>query len=128
MGSYGESHAANVLTPYDFSKLQEELVLDPQYGSFQIEEGCFHVRHHSQIDGGCKVIWVPGKTQEDAVAISLTFLAMFVDMCFRVLSTNNCFNISYQYLPNRWRIFSLSSSIKSYLSNSDVEHGEKFQM
>ncbi|KAI3980679.1 hypothetical protein MKX01_025244, partial [Papaver californicum] len=126
-GSPIESHAANVLTPYAFSKLQEELVLAPQYASFQIEEGCFHVRHHSQIDGGCKVIWVP---REDLISCSchqFEFSGIVCRHVLRVLSTNNCFNVPDQYLPNRWRIFSLSSSMKSNLATSDREHGEKVQ-
>ncbi|KAK9933909.1 hypothetical protein M0R45_021079 [Rubus argutus] len=47
-GSPIESHAASVLTPYAFGKLQDELVLAPQYASLLVDEGCFQVRHHTQ--------------------------------------------------------------------------------
>ena len=58
-GSPIEFHSATFLTPYAFDKLQEELLLAPQYASFLVGEGCFQVKHHTQMDGGCKVIWVP---------------------------------------------------------------------
>ncbi|OVA16834.1 DnaJ domain [Macleaya cordata] len=126
-GSPIESHAATVLTPYAFSKLQEELVLAPQYASFQVEEGCFHVRHHTQVDGGCKVIWVP---REELISCSCHLFEFSGIICrhvLRVLSTNNCFHIPDQYLPNRWHAFSLSS-LKSFRTTSERDHRERVQV
>lgn len=102
-GSPIESHAASVLTPYAFCKLQEELVLAPQYASFPIEDGCFRVRHHKQVDGGCKVIWAP---QEELISCSchhFEFTGILCRHVLRILSTNNCFHIPDEYLPIRWR-------------------------
>ncbi|CAH8324307.1 unnamed protein product [Eruca vesicaria subsp. sativa] len=53
-GAHMESHAASVLTPFAFSKLQEQLVLAAHYASFQMEDG-YLVRHHTKLDGGRKV-------------------------------------------------------------------------
>ncbi|KAG8064621.1 hypothetical protein GUJ93_ZPchr0004g38851 [Zizania palustris] len=52
-----EGHAAAVLTPYAFSKLQDELVVASQYASFHLEGNFFLVRHHTKTDGGCRVTW-----------------------------------------------------------------------
>ncbi|KAM7250055.1 hypothetical protein ACFE04_021938 [Oxalis oulophora] len=38
-GAPMESHAASILTPYAFSKLQDQLVLAAHYASFQLEDG-----------------------------------------------------------------------------------------
>lgn len=105
-GSPIESHAASVLTPYAFCKLQEELVLAPQYASFPIEDNCFLLKHHTEVDGGCKVIWQP---QEELISCSCHQFEFWGTLCrhaLRVLSTNNCFQIPEEYLPFRWRCVS----------------------
>lgn len=57
-GAPMESHAATILTPFAFSKLQEQLVLAAHYATFQMDDG-FLVRHHTKVEGGRKVYWVP---------------------------------------------------------------------
>ncbi|XP_040935039.1 protein FAR1-RELATED SEQUENCE 11 isoform X2 [Gossypium hirsutum] len=105
-GSPIESHAATVLTPYAFGKLQEELLLAPQYASFVVDEGCFEVKHHTQMDGGCEVICV---------------------LCEEQISCScHHFEFSDPYLPSRWRLNS-SSSINP-LSNATRQHSEKIQL
>ncbi|KAF8392623.1 hypothetical protein HHK36_022971 [Tetracentron sinense] len=126
-GSPIESHAATVLTPYAFGKLQEELVLAPQYASLLVDEGCFHVRHHTQMDGGCKVIWVP---REDLISCScyqFEFSGILCRHVLRVLSTNNCFHIPDQYLPNRWCCVS-SSFTKIFRTTTPREHADRVQL
>lgn len=98
-----ESHAAAVLTPYAFFKLQDELVMAAHYASFQMEDGSFLVRHHTKLDGGRKVIWVP---RDQGLACSCHMFELSGILCrhaLRVLSTVNCFQIPEQYLPLRWR-------------------------
>ncbi|KAL0437667.1 UNVERIFIED_CONTAM: protein FAR1-RELATED SEQUENCE 11 [Sesamum radiatum] len=102
-GSPIESHAATVLTPYAFCKLQEELVLAPQYATMLVDESYFIVRHHTEVDGGCKVLWVP---QDEFITCSCRHFEFSGILCrhvLRVLSTNNCFHIPDQYIPLRWR-------------------------
>ncbi|XP_015959597.1 protein FAR1-RELATED SEQUENCE 11 isoform X1 [Arachis duranensis] len=108
-GSPVESHAATVLTPYALSKLQDELVLAPQYASFLVDEGCFQVRHHTQTDGGCKVFWVPCQAHITCSCHLFEFSGTLCRHVLRVMSTNNCFHIPDQYLPTRWRGGGLSS-------------------
>uniref|UniRef100_A0A1D1YJ76 Protein FAR1-RELATED SEQUENCE n=1 Tax=Anthurium amnicola TaxID=1678845 RepID=A0A1D1YJ76_9ARAE len=102
-GSPMESHAATVLTPYAFSKLQQELVLAPQYASFQLEGNCFLVRHHTEMDGGCKVDWIPKEEFITCSCHQLEFSGILCRHILRVLSTNNCFQIPDGCLPLRWR-------------------------
>ncbi|KAL5709871.1 hypothetical protein ACHQM5_020504 [Ranunculus cassubicifolius] len=135
-GSPIESHASTVLTPYAFSKLQEEIVLAPQYASFPIDEACFIVRHHTQVDGGgYKVIWVPGKELLSCSCQQLEFSGFVCRHILRVLSTTNCFHIPQLYLPIRWRHVSSSSkerlqglhSMVSVLINESVETDERLE-
>ncbi|KAL5541910.1 hypothetical protein UlMin_009620 [Ulmus minor] len=125
-GSPIESHAASVLTPYAFGKLQEELVLAPQYASFLLDESCFEVRHHTQMDGGCKVIWIPCQEHISCSCHQFEFSGILCRHVLRVLSTNNCFHIPDQYLPTRWRDLSLSST-NAFQNTTIRNHSDKMQ-
>jgi len=103
-GSPMESHAATILTPYAFSVLQEELVLAPQFASVLMDEGCFDVRHHAQINESCKVMWDTCQQLIRCSCNQFEFVGILCRHILRVLSTNNCFQIPDQYLPTRWRI------------------------
>lgn len=125
-GSPIESHAATVLSPYAFGKVQEELLLAPQFASFLVDEGCFQVKHHTQMDGGCKVIWVPCEEHISCSCHNFEFSGILCRHVLRVLSSNNCFHIPDQYLPSRWRVNTSSST--SPLRNAMREHSEKIQL
>ncbi|XP_021730271.1 protein FAR1-RELATED SEQUENCE 11-like [Chenopodium quinoa] len=105
-GSPMESHAATVFTPFAFSLLQEELVSAPQYASIMVGEGCFQIRHHTEMDGGCKVMWNPSQELIHCSCHQFEFLGILCRHILRVLSTNNCFRIPDPYLPLRWRLVS----------------------
>uniref|UniRef100_A0A803NBW8 Protein FAR1-RELATED SEQUENCE n=1 Tax=Chenopodium quinoa TaxID=63459 RepID=A0A803NBW8_CHEQI len=105
-GSPMESHAATVFTPFAFSLLQEELVSAPQYASIMVGEGCFQIRHHTEMDGGCKVMWDPSQELIHCSCHQFEFLGILCRHILRVLSTNNCFRIPDPYLPLRWRLVS----------------------
>ncbi|KAK9282291.1 hypothetical protein L1049_005205 [Liquidambar formosana] len=102
-GSPIESHAATVLTTYAFCKLQEELVLAPQYASLMVDDNYFIVRHHTEMDGGYKVLWAPHDEFISCSCHQFEFSGILCRHVLRVLSTNNCFHIPDQYLPVRWR-------------------------
>lgn len=126
-GSPIESHAATVLTPYAFCKLQDELVLAPQYAYIIVGENYFIVRHHTEMDGGYKVVWVP---HDDFITCSchqFEFLGILCRHVLRVLSANNCFHIPDQYLPVRWRDVT-SCSTRSFQACASGEHGGKVQL
>ncbi|CAI0467111.1 unnamed protein product [Linum tenue] len=113
MGSPIESHAAAALTPYAFQKLQDELVLAPQYASFPLDEYCFQVRRHTELNGGCKVISDPCQEHIRCSCNQFDFSGFLCRHVLRVLSSSNCFHIPDQYLPNRWCVNVLSSTAHS---------------
>ncbi|XP_052192880.1 protein FAR1-RELATED SEQUENCE 11 [Diospyros lotus] len=124
-GAPMESHAAAILTPFAFSKLQEQLVLAAHYASFQMEDG-FLVRHHTKLDGGRKVYWVP---QEGIISCSchqFEFSGILCRHALRVLSTGNCFQIPERYLPLRWRRISIPSP--KLLQSSTNDQAERIQL
>ncbi|XP_050210557.1 protein FAR1-RELATED SEQUENCE 11 [Mercurialis annua] len=123
-GAPMEAHAASVFTPYAFSKLQEQLVLAAHYASFQMED-CFFVRHHTKLDGGRKVYWVPREGIISCSCHHFEFSGILCRHALRVLSTANCFQIPDRYLPVRWR--RISSSPAKLLQNSSNDHGERMQ-
>jgi hypothetical protein len=127
MGSPIESHAATVLTPYAFNKLQEELVLAPQYASLMVDESYFIVRIHTDMDGGCKVIWIPHDEFISCSCHLFEFSGILCRHVLRVLSTNNCFHIPDRYLPVRWRDVSTSLT-KPFQTFTSEEHAEKVQL
>lgn len=120
-----ESHAASILTPFAFSKLQEQLVLAAHYASFQMES-CFIVRHHTKTEGGRKVIWVPREGIISCSCHQFEFSGILCRHALRVLSTGNCFQIPDRYLPLRWRRISLPSA--KFLQSAPSDHAERIQL
>lgn len=112
-GSPIESHVATILTPYAFCKLQEELVSAPQYATMLVDQSYFIVRHHTEVDGGCKVLWVPHDEFISCTCQQFEFSGILCRHVLRVLSTSNCFRIPDQYLPLRWRDSSSTESVHS---------------
>ncbi|KAF8703201.1 hypothetical protein HU200_031989 [Digitaria exilis] len=97
-----EGHAAAVLTPYAFSKLQDELVVAAQYTSFHLKESIFLVRHHSETAGGCSVTL---NQREELISCSCQMFESSGILCrhsLHVLSTLNYMQIPDLYLSVRW--------------------------
>ncbi|KAF3675710.1 Protein FAR1-RELATED SEQUENCE 11 [Capsicum annuum] len=124
-GAPMEAHAATVLTPFAFSKLQEQLVLAAHYASFQVEDG-FLVRHHTKLEGGRKVYWVPREGIISCSCHQFEFSGILCRHALRVLSTGNCFQIPERYLPHRWR--RISTPATKVLQNTQSDHTERVQL
>lgn len=125
-GAPMESHAASVLTPFAFSKLQEQLVMAAHYASYQMDSS-FLVRHHIKLEGGRKVYWVP---QEGIISCSCHLFEFSGILCrhaLRVLSTGNCFQIPERYLPLRWRRINMQPSNR-HLEATRNDHTERIQV
>ncbi|PKU62158.1 protein FAR1-RELATED SEQUENCE 11 [Dendrobium catenatum] len=125
-GAPMEAHAAAILTPYAFCKLQDEFVMAAHYASFQVEESYFLVRHHTKMDGGRKVDW---DSREEFVSCSCRMFEFSGILCrhaLRVLSTINCFQIPDRHLPLRWRRMNSLPS-KHSTDEALVEQNERFQ-
>lgn len=124
-GAPMESHAATVLTPFAFSKLQEQLVLAAHYASFSVEDG-FLVRHHTKVEGGRRVYWSPHEGIISCSCHQFEFSGILCRHSLRVLSTGNCFQIPDAYLPIRWRRISVPSS--KILQNAPSDHAERVKL
>ncbi|KAH9606009.1 hypothetical protein KSS87_021028 [Heliosperma pusillum] len=120
-GAPMESHAATVLTPFAFSKLQDQIVLAAHYASFQLEDG-FLTRHHTKLEGGQKVYWDPREVIISCSCQQFEFSGILCRHALRVLSSGNCFQIPERYLPLRWRRF---NSLATKTSSSLSDQGEK---
>ncbi|KAK6945532.1 FAR1 DNA binding domain [Dillenia turbinata] len=124
-GAPMESHAASVLTPFAFNKLQEQLILAAHYALFPLEDG-FLVRHHTKLEGGRKVYWA---SREGIISCSCHHFEFSGILCrhtLRVLSTGNCFQIPDRYLPLRWR--RVNTSPAKLLQSIPSEHPERVQL
>ncbi|KAK4438394.1 protein FAR1-RELATED SEQUENCE 11 [Sesamum alatum] len=124
-GAPMESHAASVLTPFAFSKLQEQLVMAAHYASYQMEDG-FLVRHHTKLEGGRKVYWVPREGIISCSCHQFEFSGILCRHALRVLSTGNCFQIPERYLPLRWR--RISTPPNRHLHTPRNDHTERIQL
>uniref|UniRef100_A0ACD5UBH8 Uncharacterized protein n=1 Tax=Avena sativa TaxID=4498 RepID=A0ACD5UBH8_AVESA len=114
-----EGHAAAILTPYAFSKLQDELVVAAHYASFHLEGNAFLVRHHTKTEGGCIVTW---NQKEELISCSCQMFESSGFLCrhaLRVLTALNYFQIPDHYLPARWHR-TLPASSKSL--NGTINH------
>ncbi|KAH6813869.1 FAR1-related sequence 11 [Perilla frutescens var. frutescens] len=123
-GAPMESHAASVLTPFAFSKLQEQLVMAAHYASYQMEDG-FLVRHHTKLEGGRKVYWVPREGIISCSCHQFEFSGILCRHALRVLSTGNCFQIPERYLPLRWR---RSMPLNRHLQAPRNDHADRIQL
>ena len=86
----------------------------------------FLVRHHTKLEGGRKVYWVP---QEGIISCSchqFEFSGILCRHALRVLSTGNCFQIPDRHLPLRWR--RISTSPAKLLHSSPSDHAERIQL
>jgi hypothetical protein len=98
-----EGHAAAVLTPYAFSKLQDELVEAAHYALFHFEESIFLVRHHTEAADECSVTW---NQKEELISCSCQMFECSGILCrhaLHVLSTLKYLQVPELYLPVRWR-------------------------
>lgn len=123
-GAPMESHAAAILTPFAFSKLQEQLVLAAHYALFPLEDD-FLVRHHTKNEGGRRVYWVPREGIISCSCHQFEFSGILCRHALRVLSTGNCFQIPDRYLPSRWRRISMTSA--KLPQNAPKDHVERVQ-
>lgn len=58
-----EEHSRQILTPFAFNALQQELIVSMQYAASEMANGSYLVRHFRKIDGESLVIWIPEDEQ-----------------------------------------------------------------
>ncbi|XP_057985163.1 putative protein FAR1-RELATED SEQUENCE 10 [Hevea brasiliensis] len=98
-----EEHARSVLTPYAFNVFQHEIILSLQYGTQEMADGSYLLRHYKKMDGECLVIWIPEEEQIHCSCKEFDQSGILCRHSLRVLSVKNYFQLPEKYLPLRWR-------------------------
>ncbi|KAG5625747.1 hypothetical protein H5410_010965 [Solanum commersonii] len=80
-----------------------------------MEDG-FPVRHHTKLEGGRKVYWVPREGIVSCSCHQFEFSGILCCHALRVLSTGNCFQIPERYLPHRERLDIATENVSILLS------------
>nr|XP_043621363.1 putative protein FAR1-RELATED SEQUENCE 10 isoform X2 [Erigeron canadensis] len=99
-----EEHARNILSPYAFSALQQELVLCMQYAASDMANGSYLVRHYNKLEGESLVIWIPDNEQVHCSCKEYEYSGILCRHSLRVLVLKNYFQIPDKYFPLRWRL------------------------
>ncbi|XP_065876376.1 putative protein FAR1-RELATED SEQUENCE 10 [Euphorbia lathyris] len=98
-----EEHARGILTPYAFNVLQHEIVLSMQYGTQEMTDGSYLMRHYKKMDGECLVIWIPGEEQIHCSCKEFEHSGILCRHSLRVFAVKNYFQLPEKYFPLRWR-------------------------
>lgn len=98
-----EEHARSVLTPYAFNVFQREIILSLQYGTQEMADGSYLLRHYKKMDGECLVIWIPEEEQIHCSCKEFDQSGILCRHSLRVLALKNYFQLPEKYLPLRWR-------------------------
>ncbi|XP_023637270.1 putative protein FAR1-RELATED SEQUENCE 10 [Capsella rubella] len=98
-----EDHAREILTPFAFSVLQNEMVLSVQYAVSEMANGPYIVHHFKKMEGECCVIWNPENEEIQCSCKEFEHSGILCRHILRVLTVKNCFHIPEQYFLLRWR-------------------------
>ncbi|KAI3890092.1 hypothetical protein MKX03_015972 [Papaver bracteatum] len=98
-----EEHASSILTPYAFRLLQTEVVLSMQCAAFETSNGVYLVRHHKNVDEGCRVSWIPKDEKVNCSCKEFEVSGVLCRHALKVLALKNYFHVPEKYLPFRWR-------------------------
>ncbi|XP_027089604.1 putative protein FAR1-RELATED SEQUENCE 10 [Coffea arabica] len=112
-----EQHARNILTPFAFNALQQELILSMQYAASEMANGSYLVRHFKKMDGEYLVIWIPEDEQIHCSCKEFESSGILCRHALRVLVVKNYFELPDKYCLSRWR---QGNSLVSY-----GEHGNQ---
>lgn len=98
-----EEHARNILTPFAFNALQNELVLAMQYATSEMANGSYIVRHFKKMDGERLVIWIPEDEQVHCSCKEYESSGILCRHALRVIIIKNYFQLPDKYFPSRWQ-------------------------
>lgn len=98
-----EEHARNILTPFAFNALQQEMVLSTQYAASEMANGSYLVSHFKKVDGERLVIWIPEDEQIHCSCKEFESSGTLCRHALRVLLVKNYFQLPDKYLLNRWQ-------------------------
>ncbi|KAL3850955.1 hypothetical protein ACJIZ3_012837 [Penstemon smallii] len=113
-----EEHARNILTPFAFNLLQQEMVLAMQYAASEMTNGSYLVRHFKKVDGERLVIWIPEEEQIHCSCKEFESTGILCRHALRVMLFKNYFQLPDKYFMNRWR---QESSLLGYNGQSNTK-------
>ncbi|ERN12087.1 protein FAR1-RELATED SEQUENCE 11-like isoform X2 [Amborella trichopoda] len=123
-----EDHAALVLTPYAFSKIQEEIISSFQFLTSRNDDGTYEVTHSSKKEKGRKVSLTVKDNVMNCSCKGFEFTGIICRHSLHVLFKENFIQIPDRYLPKRWRrSTSLISNVSSSTSAAYVERVQTIQ-
>ncbi|KAL4188692.1 hypothetical protein AMTRI_Chr08g161690 [Amborella trichopoda] len=124
-----EDHAAHVLIPYVFSKIQEEIISSFQHLTSRNDDGTYEVTHFSKKDKGRKVSLMVKDNTMNCSCKGFEFTGIICRHSPHVLFKENFIQIPDRYLPKRWRrSTSLTSNVSSSTSAAYVERVQTIQL
>ncbi|KAE8708940.1 putative kinase [Hibiscus syriacus] len=88
-----EEHSRQILTPFAFNALQNELIVSMQYAALEMSNGSYLVRHFRKIDD--EQIHCSCKEFESSGILCRHALRVFID--------KNYFQLPDKYFLSRWR-------------------------
>ncbi|XP_055959838.1 putative protein FAR1-RELATED SEQUENCE 10 [Mercurialis annua] len=97
-----EEHARSILTPYAFNVFQNEIVLSMQYGTQEMADGSYLVRHYKKMDGEY-LVWIPEDEQIHCSCKEFEHSGILCRHSLRVLAVKNYFQLPEKFYPLRWR-------------------------
>ncbi|XP_059624816.1 putative protein FAR1-RELATED SEQUENCE 10 isoform X2 [Cornus florida] len=98
-----EEHARNILTPFAFNALQQELVVTMQYANSEMANGSYIVRHFKKMDEERLVIWIPEDEQIHCSCKEFESSGILCRHALRVLLVKNYFQLPEKYYLSRWQ-------------------------
>ncbi|XVF87868.1 hypothetical protein PTKIN_Ptkin18bG0155200 [Pterospermum kingtungense] len=98
-----EEHARQILTPFSFNAVQQELILSLQYAASEMANGSYLVRHFRKIDGESLVIWIPEDEQIHCSCKEFESSGILCRHALRVFIDKNYFQLPEKYFLSRWR-------------------------
>ncbi|KAH1055569.1 hypothetical protein J1N35_033634 [Gossypium stocksii] len=123
-----EEHSRQILTPFAFNALQQELIVSMQYAASEMANGSYLVRHFRKIDGESLVIWIPEDEQIHCSCKEFESSGILCRHALRVFIDKNYFQLPEKYFLSRWR---RESSLMFYDDHSvhdkDDEWFQEFQ-
>ncbi|KAL3521826.1 hypothetical protein ACH5RR_014660 [Cinchona calisaya] len=120
-----EQHARNILTPFAFNALQQELILSMQYAASEMANRSYLVRHFKKMDGEYLVIWIPEDEQIHCSCKEFESSGILCRHALRVLLVKNYFELPDKYFLSRWR---RESSLVSFgMQSNQIGDAKWFQ-
>ncbi|ERM95936.1 protein FAR1-RELATED SEQUENCE 11-like [Amborella trichopoda] len=118
-----EHHAAPILTPCAFSKIQEEIISSFQYLTSKKDHGTYEVTHFSKKEKGQNVSLMVEDNVMNCSCKGFEFTGIICRHSLHVLFKEHFIQIPDRYLPKRWRhSTSLISNVSSSTSATYDEH------